>query len=71
MTLVAAAVETRRCASSLARLDGTREIRLPGDGGVDLLARNAAAASGASVVKTRFFSIARLSSAVRPDCDSM
>ena len=70
MTLVAAAVETRTCASS------SRALTAPDRSGSQVtaastcLALNAAAASGASAVNTRFFSISALSAGDRPDCDS-
>ena len=70
MTLVAAAVETSTCASSSRALTAPERSGSQVTAASTFLALNAAAASGASAVNTRFFSIAFLSSGVRPDCES-
>ncbi len=70
MTFVAAAVDTSTCASSSRALTAPDRSGSHVTAASTFLALNAAAANGASAVKTSFFSMSFLSSGVNPDCDN-
>ena len=69
MMLVAAVVETSTCASSPRAVDGAREVRLPGHGGVDLLGLERAAAAGGAWREDDVLLDRRAVVGERPDCD--
>ncbi len=70
MMLVAACVETSTCASAPRASTAPERSGSHVTAASTCLALKAAAAAGASVVKTMFFSTAARSSGVSPDCES-